>query len=34
MVPKKVYLIDHCPAIRGIAGLSAERAGRRLGSKE
>ena len=32
-VSKKVYIIDHCPAIREIAGLSAERTGRRIGSK-
>ena len=29
----KAYIIDHCPAIREIAGLSAERTGWRIGSK-
>ena len=30
---KNLYIIDHCPAIREIAGLSAERTGWRIGSK-
>lgn len=29
----KAYIIDHCPAIREIAGLSAERTDWRIGSK-